>query len=39
MWVVDKHEIEDRLPTIYADVTSETFPGPPLDEQFAIGAT
>lgn len=39
LWVFDKHEIEDRLPTIYADVTGDAFPGPPLDDQFAIGAT
>ena len=27
IWVSDKHEIEDRLPTIYEEVTGEPFPG------------
>jgi DNA sulfur modification protein DndC len=32
IWVVDKHEIEDSLPTIYAEVVGESYAGPPLDE-------
>ncbi|MFP5325879.1 MAG: DNA phosphorothioation system sulfurtransferase DndC, partial [Acidimicrobiia bacterium] len=39
LWVFDKHEIEDHLPVIYVEATGEPFPGPPLDDQFAIGAT
>ena len=27
IWLVDKHEIEDRLPLIYKEVTGEDFPG------------
>lgn len=27
IWVVDKHELEDTLPGIYSEVTSEPYPG------------
>ena len=33
IWVVDKHEIEDVLPGVYARATGEAYPGPVLDEQ------
>ena len=38
IWVVDKHEFEDRLPAIYADATGEPYPGGPLDEHLPLGA-
>jgi DNA sulfur modification protein DndC len=39
IWVVDKHEIEDRLPVVYREVTATDFPGGPLDDHFTVGAT
>ena len=39
IWVVDKHEIEDRLPVVYREVTGTDFPGGPLDDHFTVGAT
>lgn len=38
LWVFEKHEIEDSLPAIYAEVTGDEFPGRPLDEHMALGA-
>lgn len=38
IWVFDKHEVEDSVPRIYEEVTGETFPGLPLDEQLVLGA-
>ena len=38
LWVVEKHEIEDRLPGIYEAATSESYPGRQLDDNLAIGA-
>jgi len=38
IWVYEKHEIEDSLPGIYAEVTGETFPGSSLTDQVALGA-
>lgn len=38
IWVFDKHELEDKLPAIYQDVTGESFPGRPLDEHLVLGA-
>ena len=38
IWVFDKHEIEDSLPRIYAEVTHEEFPGQPLNEHMSLGA-
>jgi DNA sulfur modification protein DndC len=32
IWVVEKHEIEDRLPRIYEEATGRPYPGPPLGE-------
>lgn len=38
LWVVEKHEFEDRLPTIYRDTTGQTYPGKTLDEHLPLGA-
>lgn len=38
IWVIDKHEIEDRLPGIYESVTHEPYPGGPLDDNLNLGA-
>jgi len=32
IWVVEKHEIEDRLPKIYAEEVGEPYPGEPIDD-------
>lgn len=32
IWVTDKHEFEDNLPRIYAEVTGESYPFGPLEE-------
>lgn len=37
IWVMDKHELEDRLPGIYREVTGEPFPGNPLDDDLVLG--
>jgi DNA sulfur modification protein DndC len=39
IWVVDKHEFEDRLPVIYAEATGESYPGRTLDEHLPLGLT
>lgn len=36
IWVFDKHEIEDALPSIFAEVTGTKFPGPSFDEQLVL---
>ena len=38
IWVVDKHEFEDRLPVIYAEATRSAYPGRPLDEHLPLGS-
>ena len=38
LWVVEKHEFEDRLPTIYQEATGEWYPGKTLDEHLPLGA-
>jgi DNA sulfur modification protein DndC len=38
IWVVEKHEFEDNLPTIYAETVGEPFPGPPIDEHLPLDA-
>jgi DNA sulfur modification protein DndC len=38
LWVIDKHELEDSLPGIYAQVTGEEFPGRRLDDNQVFGA-
>jgi DNA sulfur modification protein DndC len=37
IWVVDKHELEDRLPVIYREVMGEPYPGRPLDDSLVLG--
>jgi len=38
LWVVDKHELEDRLPGVYRKATGEDYPGRALDDQSLLGA-
>lgn len=38
IWVVEKHEFEDRLPVIYREATGNPYPGRPLDEHLPLGA-
>lgn len=38
IWVVDKHELEDTLPSIYKEATGETYPGAVLDDDLVLGA-
>ncbi len=38
IWVVDKHEIEDKLPQIYQETTGEKFPDWSMDDNLALGA-
>jgi len=38
IWVVEKHEIEDNLPSIYEEVMGQQFPGERIDESQALGA-
>jgi DNA sulfur modification protein DndC len=37
IWVVDKHEFEDRLPVIYEEAIGAPYPGRPLDEHLPLG--
>lgn len=37
IWVVEKHEMEDSLPRIYAEATGEPFPGTQLDDNLVLG--
>ncbi len=37
IWVMDKHELEDLLPVIYAGVTGEKYSGRPLDDNLVLG--
>jgi DNA sulfur modification protein DndC len=37
LWVVEKHEMEDNLPRIYAEATGETYPGHRLDDNLVLG--
>ncbi len=37
IWVVDKHELEDRLPVIYQEILGEPYPGKPLDDNIVFG--
>jgi len=37
LWVVEKHEFEDRLPKIYGAALGEPYPGSPLDEHLPLG--
>jgi DNA sulfur modification protein DndC len=38
IWVIDKHEMEDSLPRLYAEETGEQYPGPSLDDSMSIHA-
>jgi len=38
IWVVDKHEMEDTLPRIYAEATGGPYPGARLDDNLVLGA-
>jgi DNA sulfur modification protein DndC len=38
LWVVDKHEFEDRLPAIYEKATGRAYPGRGLGERLPLGA-
>lgn len=37
IWIVEKHEIEDRLPTVYEEATGISYPGRPFDENLVMG--
>jgi DNA sulfur modification protein DndC len=37
IWVVDKHEFEDRVPVIFETTMGEPYPGPQLDEHLPLG--
>jgi len=37
-WVIEKHEFEDSLPSIYEEETGEPYPGPGLDDNAVFGA-
>jgi DNA sulfur modification protein DndC len=37
IWVVDKHEFDDRVPVIFQAATGEQYPGAPLDEHLPLG--
>lgn len=37
IWVLDKHEFEDRLPVIYEEALGTVYPGAPLDEHLLLG--
>ncbi|MFK0402743.1 DNA phosphorothioation system sulfurtransferase DndC [Microbacterium sp. NPDC090225] len=37
LWVVEKHEFEDRVPRIYQATVGEPYPGRPLDEHLPLG--
>lgn len=37
LWVVEKHELEDSLPRIYAEATGTPYPGQRLDDNLVLG--
>jgi DNA sulfur modification protein DndC len=37
IWVIEKHELEDTLPSLYREATGEPYPGRPLDDNLMIG--
>ena len=39
IWVVDKHEIEDRLPDVYEAATGRSYPGVRLEDRLVMGAS
>lgn len=38
IWVIDKHELEDHLPTIYQSTMKEPYPGAKIDDNMVLGA-
>jgi DNA sulfur modification protein DndC len=38
IWVVEKHEIEDNLPSVYEAATGEAYPGGRIDDNLVMGA-
>ena len=38
LWVVEKHEFEDSVPSIYHEATGERYPGPEFDDQRLFSA-
>ena len=38
IWVIDKHELEDSLPSIYQEAMGEPYPGTSLDDNLSLGA-
>jgi DNA sulfur modification protein DndC len=38
IWVVGKHEFEDRLPVVYEETMGSPYPGNPMDELMPLGA-
>lgn len=38
IWVVEKHEMEDRLPGVYREETGDVYPGARLDDNLVMGA-
>ena len=38
IWIVEKHELEDRLPKIYEEVVGQPYPNGPLDENLIFGS-
>lgn len=38
IWVIDKHELEDRLPVIYRETTGQEYTGSALDDDLVLGA-
>ena len=37
IWVTEKHEIEDRLPSVYQEATGQPYPGSRVDDNLSIG--
>lgn len=37
IWLIDKHELEDSLPSIFREATGTDYPGRPLDDNLVIG--
>ena len=38
IWVVEKHEIEDRLPVVYAEATGRPYLGRQIDDNLVLGS-
>lgn len=37
IWVIEKHELEDRLPRIFKEATGQEYPGRQLDDNLVLG--